>query len=119
MGLVLSGSPMKSVVIDHLYGGLDRTGNKFAVIYYDEYVGTIRTEGSATYGVNPKETSVVDLCCNILNILKDAIAELKLVDRPLDWVIIYTNLSREEVSMIQDALDISDDLFVQSIITCK
>jgi len=119
MGLVLSGSPMKSVVIDYLQIGLKQCKRPYLIIWYDTTRPLLMRPASnaAALEVSPDEMDVKQFVSYLGE-------EIEAEGRSLgvehfEWVIVYTNLSREQIKPIEAALQLVEHLFSQSIVTCK
>ena len=119
MGLVLSGSPMKSVVIDYLQIGLKQNKRPYLIIWYDTTRPLLMRPASnaAALEVSTGEMDVEQFASYLGE-------EIEAEGRSLgveyfEWIIVYTNLSVEQISPIKDALQLIEHLFSQSIVTCK
>ena len=119
MGLVLSGSPMKSVVIDYLQIGLKQSKRPYLIIWYDTTRPLLMSPSSnaAALEVSPDEMDVEQFASYLGE-------EIEAEGRSLgveyfEWIIVYTNLSRNQIRPIESALELVKRSFNQSIITCK
>ena len=119
MGLVLSGSPMKSVLIDYLQVGLKQCKRPYLIIWYDKsrplLMGTFSKSVALT--MSPDEMDVEQFASYLGE-------EIEAEGRSLgvehfEWVIVYTNLSIEQIKPIETALQLVEHLFSQSLVTCK
>lgn len=119
MGLVLSGSPMKSVVIDYLQLGLKQCKRPYLIIWYDKSRPLLvrPSNNAATLEVSPDNMDVEQFASYLGE-------EIEAEGRALgvehfEWVIVYTNLPRDQIGPIESSLALVEHLFNQSIVTCK
>ena len=119
MGLVLSGSPMKSVIIDYLQLGLKQCKRPYLIIWYNQSRPLLMRPSSnaSALEVSPDEMDVEQFASYLGE-------EIEAEGRALgveyfEWIIVYTNLPRNQIRPIESALELVKRSFNQSIITCQ